>query len=95
MTIKLDLGLTVCTQAFNELLAKVDPQEIADIANRHKQGDWGDTPEEDCELNNHNVSNNTGYVMSSFTLAETKVWVHTVLGEKHERITTFMLPSDY
>jgi hypothetical protein len=94
MTIKIDLGVIICTPAFEELSRQVDPKEIVDIANRHEHCDWGNIPEKECELNNRCVEKNVDYVLSSYSLGNTEVWIRTALGLKHERITTFMLPSD-
>jgi hypothetical protein len=66
---------------------------LTECFQKHSSGDWGDTPKEDAKMNNEAMT--TGdRIMSSYKLGSKKLWVITE-GEGPDRVTTFLLPSDY
>lgn len=56
------------------------------------QGDWGDIPEDDKEMNNINVQMGTGSLMGAYNTCEGRIWIMT----EHDRnVTTILFPDEY
>lgn len=58
---------------------------------RHTKGDWGDIPAEDA-LENIFAIENGFRILSSYTIADAKVWIIT---EADRSVTTLLFPSEY
>ena len=56
------------------------------------QGDWGDTPEDDKEMNDINVQMGIGSIMGAYNTCEGRIWIMT----EHDRsVTTILFPDEY
>lgn len=68
------------------------------VINRFHAGDWGETPEEDKELNNQSVRDGSR-VMASYVLPLTGVKVWAIAEAKDDNgirlATTLLLPNEY
>jgi len=89
---ELILGRVVITPSALSAL-KENKQYIVEFLERHKNGDWGDVPEEDRESNNKALENNNERILSSYQLKDgTKIWIIT---EWNRSVTTILLPDEY
>ena len=59
---------------------------------RHKNGDWGDLPEEDIRENEWSLEHGARLFSSYATRREERLWVIT---EADRSATTLLLPSEY
>jgi hypothetical protein len=66
-------------------------RDIAEILERHRNGDWGELGEEDKVANDEAVVEG-GRLLSSYSLHDRIVWVIT---EADRSVTTVLLPEDY
>lgn len=82
------LGRLVATPSVLEFLSK---EEVKEIIRRHSRGDWGDLCEEDKELNNQAVKEETR-ILSSYTVRGRPVWIIT---ESDRSATTLLFPEEY
>lgn len=56
------------------------------------QGDWGDTSEDDKEMNDANLQSGTGSLMGAYETCEGRIWIMT----EHDRsVTTILFPDEY
>lgn len=84
------LGQIVATPAVLTHLEKYGVN-AAEYLERHVRGDWGEIPSEDAVENKVAVLH--GFrVISSYTIANEKVWVVT---EADRSVTTLLFPSEY
>ena len=91
---KFPLGRTVMTRGVSGLIDKGKFPEsfVQGCIDRHVDGDWGDMPPEDKELNDAGI-NGEDRLMSSYTsVSGVKVWVIT---EWDRSVTTVLLPDEY
>jgi hypothetical protein len=67
-------------------------QDPAELLARHRNGDWGEVPQEDWQANNDAlVAGNR--ILSAYRLKDqTKIWVIT---EADRTSTTILLPDEY
>lgn len=85
-----ELGHVVCTQAALAFL-QTHNIDAGDLILRHRRGDWGDLCSED-KLSNDQALDYGGRLMSSYNIAQGRVWLIT----EHDRsVTTILLPEDY
>ena len=94
---KFKLGKVVITQG--ALAALADSNELPDsFLKRHIAGDWGDTCQEDADLNNEAIAHEGNIdkqqrVMSVYKTSKNQVvWIMT---EWDRSVTTILLPSEY
>jgi hypothetical protein len=67
-------------------------QSIAELLNRHSQGDWGELCDEDKAENEFSIKNGLR-IMSAYSLEDkTKIWIIT---EADRSATTILLPEEY
>ena len=59
---------------------------------RHKNGDWGDLPEEDVRENAWSLAHGARLFSSYHTRREDTLWVIT---EADRSVTTLILPEEY
>tara|TARA_R110001592_G_scaffold68891_1_gene211211 strand:- start:2301 stop:2573 length:273 start_codon:yes stop_codon:yes gene_type:complete len=83
------LGQCVLTQGVRSL--KYTTEEMLDVLDRHQSGDWGDLDLQDKEQNDFSLQNNQR-LLSSYKVADTKIWVIT---EWDRSSTTILLPDEY
>lgn len=65
--------------------------DTANIITRHAQGDWGEVPPDDAELNELALRDGSR-LMSAYTVNGVKLWVIT---EADRSATTILLPEEY
>lgn len=88
--VRVELGFVVVTLQAMDVLEEARI-EAEDLLHRHQEGDWGDVPGEDAEMNEANLEGGL-LVISSYPVGEAKVWVMTDL---LEGTTTILLPEEY
>lgn len=84
---------TVCTRGIEEMIAR-DPEYIKLIHEclvRHTLGDWGELCDDDKAMNDAALDE-AGYILSAYTVKDTKIWIITDAGWK---VTTILLPREY
>jgi len=88
---KFPLGQVVATPAALEALSRTG-QRADEFLNRHVVGDWGVLCDEDRQLNDEALIDDSR-VLSSYVLMDgTKLWIIT---EADRSSTCVLLPSDY
>lgn len=85
------------TAGVSELLESDEnfAKEVCKCLGRHLTGDWGDTCEEDVELNNQAVV--SGHrIISSYNI-NPKIWIITDAADDdgHRAATTILYPDEY
>ena len=91
ITQRLQLGQVVATPGAIEALKKAQ-QTASHFINRHLSGDWGESCEENRQLNDEAVENGDR-VLSSYILSTgEKLWIIT---EADRSSTCLLLPSEY
>lgn len=66
-------------------------EDFGSLVARHASGDWGDVPVEDKAANDVGITTG-GFLLSSYTIGNRKVWLHT---ERDRSITTILLSEEY
>lgn len=87
---KFELGQVVMTRGIAD--SDLCKEEITKAITRHSNGDWGDMPTEDKELNDKALESGDDRLMSSYTINGEKIWIIT---EWDKSITTVLFPSEY
>jgi hypothetical protein len=62
---------------------------------RHKTGDWGDLDPTDRAMNSRAQHRKGSRLMSAYKKDQETLWVITEGPEGSDRVTTFLLPSEY
>ncbi len=88
---KFDLGQTVMTPGADETL-RAARQVPLEFLVRHKNGDWGELPDEDVRENEWSLENGARLFSSYKTRTDEKLWVIT---EWDRCVTTLLLPEEY
>ena len=90
---KLNLGQVVATSGIADFVSDDIPRNIAlrNLLIRHANGDWGDVDEEDHSANDIALLQGNR-VLSSYRLADRKVWVIT---DADRSSTTVLFPEEY
>ena len=83
-------GALVATPAALKLLQEHNIAPIQ-LLSRHIGGDWGDLDEDDVKANVNAIQHNMR-ILSSYKVAQEKVWIIT---ESDRSATTILLPEDY
>lgn len=74
--------------ADNEQFAK----QVTYFMGMYLQGNWGDISENDKEMNDLNVKEETGSLMGAYETCEGRIWIMT----EHDRsVTTILFPEEY
>lgn len=96
---KIQTGTILLTNGVNDLMNKNESflSFCTQCLKRHKNGDWGDMPEEDKENNDFAISNNqrifSGYIIpDEIKKDDDKIWIIT---EWDRSSTTILFPSEY
>lgn len=89
---KFQLGQTVMTRGVSDFVEEHNlHHELHKLINRHANGDWGELPEEDIEMNNIALEEGNR-LLSSYKLLEENVWIIT---EWDRSVTTVLFPHEY
>ena len=88
---KFDLGHLVMTPGANETL-RAARQVPLEFLLRHKNGNWGELPEEDVRENEWSLENGARLFSAYQTRTDEKLWVIT---EWDRSVTTLLLPEEY
>lgn len=92
-----DLGAVVATQGMSDLIAN-HQSEVTDCIRRHVSGDWGIVGKTDSRLNDKSAEylakGENDRVLSAYLIGKTKIWIISE-GDKKNRVTTLLLPSEY
>lgn len=96
MVIKMTMVKSPNTVMTSGISAMIDecPQvgmEIQECLLRHMLGDWGEVCEEDRQQNDE-AAEHMGYILSAYTVKNTKIWIITDYGWD---VTTILLPEEY
>ncbi len=86
-----ELGQVVGTPGALEAIERAG-QIPPEFLVRHKNGDWGELPEEDVQENEWSLENGARLFSAYQTRTEEKLWVIT---EWDRSVTTLLLPADY
>ncbi|AGA31686.1 hypothetical protein [Singulisphaera acidiphila] len=85
---KFPLGDTVITTNAESLL---DPVDVQQGLSRHADGDWGEIPSEDRQLNECSLKQG-GRLLSVYRSGGKRFWIIT---EADRSVTTVLMPEDY
>lgn len=90
---KFELGKTVMTRGIAEALqdGELSLPKVLNAIERHSKGDWGDTYEEDKELNEIAVKEG-GRVFSAYVIDDMRIYIIT---EADRSYTAVMFPDEY
>ena len=88
-TRRFSLGQVVITSNAHETLP---PHDVLQALVRHANADWGDVCEEDWELNNESLVDDSRVLSVYTSAAGTRFWIIT---EWDRSVTTILLPEDY
>jgi hypothetical protein len=88
---KFELGQTVMTPGA-DLAMRAAQQVPLEFLLRHKNGDWGELPEEDIRENEWSLENGARLFSAYQTRTDEKLWVIT---EWDRSVTTLLLPEEY
>lgn len=90
------LGKLVMTKRIADKAKDVDNLRFAcevDVAlSRYIKCDWGDTCEEDAELNDEAVKNGDDRILAVYNTSQGKIWIIT---EWDRSVTTILFPDEY
>jgi hypothetical protein len=86
-----EMGQLVMTPGADETL-RTAQQVPLEFLVRHKNGDWGELPEEDVRENAWSLAHGARLFSAYTTRTEEKLWVIT---EGDRSVTTLLLPEDY
>jgi len=85
------MGQLVMTPGADETL-RVARQVPLEFLLRHKNGDWGELPEEDIRENEWSLENGVRLFSAYQTRTDEKLWVIT---ESDRSVTTLLLLAEY
>ena len=88
------LGKTVMTRGISNKIADNEQfaKQVTYFMGLYITGDWGDTSEDDKEMNDENLKSGTGSLMGAYETCEGRIWIMT----EHDRsATTILFPSEY
>jgi hypothetical protein len=88
---KFELGQLVMTPGVDETL-RAAHQAPLEFLVRHKNGDWGELPEEDVRENEWSLENGARLFSAYTTRTQEGLWVIT---EWDRSVTTLLLPEEY
>ena len=88
---KFSLGQVVATPGALEALQQAN-QKSTDFLRRHVSGDWGELCEEDKELNDQALHDDSRILSAYETAKGAKIWIIT---EADRSATTLLLPEEY
>jgi hypothetical protein len=89
-TICFPLGHLVATPGALALLDRI-AINATELIQRHQNGDWGNIPPEDAELNEQSIVNGSR-ILSSYQFGDERIWIIT---EADRSATTLLLPNEY
>lgn len=90
MSVKFSLGAVTATPAALTVMGRLGI-DGTDLLKRHVQGDWGDIPREDRELNDWSVDH-ANRIHSFYYEGDDRLYVIT---EADRSVTTILTPGDY
>ncbi len=90
MTVTFPLGRVVATPGALKVLVEAGEDPLS-LLSRHCSGDWGEIDAHDRKENELSLKHGWR-VLSSYPVAEKKVWVIT---EADRSVTTILLPEEY
>lgn len=88
------LGRTVMTRGIADTIADNEQfaKQVTYFMGLYMKGDWGDTSEDDKEINDLNLKSGVGSLMGAYNTCEGRIRIMT----EHDRsATTIMFPSEY
>jgi len=88
---KFDLGQMVMTPGA-DMAMRTAQQVPPEFLLRHKNGDWGELPEEDVRENEWSLDNGARLFSAYQTRTDERLWVIT---ERDRSVTTLLLPEEY
>ena len=93
---KFDLGQILATPGALEALRE-SGQTPGFFISRHVQGDWGETGEEDKQLNDQSLIDGSRLLSAYKTLKGRRLWIITEAedDERCRSATTVLLPEEY
>ena len=92
---KFDSGRVVITRGIEQVCCE-HSTSIQQCLKRHLQGDWGDSCQSDAALNDAALENESGRVLSSYTIGSSKIWIITDgVSKTCSYSTTILLPCEY
>jgi hypothetical protein len=93
---RFSLGRVLATPAALQVLEAAG-RTPADYLDRHLNGDWGDLPAGDRQLNDEALGNGSRIFSAYVVDNNQKIWIITeAVGEHGQRAsTTILLPSEY
>ena len=89
-----ELGQTVMTRGIANAMES-NPQfreEVTESMDKYVRCDWGNTCEEDAEMNNEAVRNGEDSILASYNTSQGTIWIKT---EWDKSVTTVLFPSEY
>lgn len=94
MNNKFDLGQIVQTRGIATEIENDEnfAKEIAEAFSKYLQCNWGDTCEEDCEMNNNAVKFNNDRILAKYITTKGNVFIIT---EYDRSYTTIMFAHEY
>jgi hypothetical protein len=84
------LGRVVATPRALNLLV-IAGQDLSELLDRHRSGDWGDVSREDAAENRRSVRRGWR-VLSSYPVGSSRIWIIT---EADRSSTCLLLPDEY
>lgn len=93
---KFDMGQILATPGALEALRE-SGQTPGFFIRRHVQGDWGETGEEDKQLNDQSLIDGSRLLSAYKTLKGRRLWIITEAEDDQKRrsATTVLLPEEY
>src|SRR4051812_48482346 len=88
---KFELGQMVMTPGADQAM-RTSQQVPPEFLLRHKNGDWGELPEEDVRENEWSLEHGARLFSAYTTRTDEKLWVIT---EWDRSVTTLLLPEEY
>ena len=88
------LGRTVMTRGIAAKIAENEQfsKQVTYFMGLYMKGDWGNTSEDDKEMNDLNLKSGVGSLMGAYNTCEGRIWIMT----EHDRsATTILFPSEY
>ena len=88
------IGKTVMTRGIADKIADNEQfaKQVTYFMGLYIKGDWGDTSEDDKEMNDLNLKSGVGSLMGVYNTCEGRIWIMT----EHDRsATTILFPSEY
>lgn len=88
-----ELGQVVITREIAEAMKQSEEftREVAVAGGKYKLCDWGDTCEEDAELNDEAVKSGER-ILAAYETSQGTIWIIT---EWDRSVTTILFPSEY